>query len=103
MTSILYGVGAVVVGLLLMLVYHIVKVFFNPSQEVKEADSLGMSVLNYRKYVEADKKIQEIYRQYGTGSNKATRMVSDIIDALPNKNEWRRFMDAETQKSKLKF
>ena len=66
--------------------------------EVLEASDLRMTITRYRKYKEANNRIQEIYRTHGTNSAQANKEVDLIISGLPNMNEWRRFMDYQLRK-----
>ena len=98
MESIIYGFIALFIGFFILFIYGYFKALKDP--DVKEASKLGMMVTHYRKYVEADKKIQEIYDQYGSSSLKAQHLINEIICQLPNMNEWRRFSDYQFEKIK---
>ena len=66
--------------------------------DVKEASELGILIFRYRKYQEAWDRIQAIYNAYGTDNPKAIKMANEIIEKLPNLNEWRRFSEKQCQK-----
>lgn len=100
MTSIICGLVAVVVGLFCMWIYQTIKASKDP--DVKEASTLRIPIARYRKYQEAEKKIQETYAKFGTSSNKANKIVSEIISSLPNMNEWRRYSDFQEKKARNK-
>lgn len=74
---------------LVMFINGYIKAMHDP--DVIKANELGMLITHYKKYKEADAKIMELYREYGTDSEFANKEVTKIINALPNMNEWRRF------------
>lgn len=90
--------GFLFVGAFILIywLYSFIKATKDP--EVLEASDLRITITRYRKYKEANKKIQEIYRTHGTNSDHANKEVDRIISGLPNMNEWRRFMDYQLRK-----
>ena len=96
-----YGIIAVVIFIIIMWAKESKKAAEDP--DVKEATELGIVIWRYRKYQEAWDKIQAIYRAYGVDNQLSNKMVNEIIEKLPNLNEWRRFSQRQSQKSFKSF
>lgn len=96
-----YGIIAVVIFIIIMWVKESKKAAEDP--DVKEASELGIVIWRYRKYQDAWDKIQAIYRTYGVDNQLSNKMVNEIIEKLPNLNEWRRFSQRQSQKSFRSF
>lgn len=78
-----------------------VEEFMNKSisnMDINESMRLKIPILNYIEYVEADKKICNLYRKFGVDSSNSTHIVDEIIQKLPNMNEWRIFMNDQLKK-----
>jgi hypothetical protein len=84
-----YAIIAVVVFILYWWMVETSKAAKDP--DVVEASELGIPIWRYRKYKEAWDKIQAIYKAYGTQSEMSFKMADEIIENLPNMNEWRSF------------
>lgn len=92
----IYGIIAVVLFVVILWAKETKKAAKDP--DVIEASELGIVIWRYRKYQEAWDKIQAIYDAYGTDSPKSIKMANEIIEKLPNLNEWRRFGEKQCQK-----
>lgn len=96
-----YGILAVVIFIVVLWIRETAKAAKDP--DVIEASELRIPIYRYRKYQEAWDKIQAIYKAYGTDSQMSIKMVNEIIESLPNLNEWRRYGDAQLKKSMKSF
>lgn len=96
-----YVIIAVVVFITILWLKEASKAAKDP--DVIEASELGIPIWRYRKYQEAWDKIQAIYKAYGTDSQMSIKMVNEIINKLPNLNEWRRYGDKQLKKSMKSF
>lgn len=92
----IYGFIAVAAVVILLWIRETKKAAQDP--DIKEASELGIVIYRYRKYKEAWDKIQSIYRTYGIDNPVSNKMVNEIIEKLPNMNEWRRFGEKQRQK-----
>lgn len=96
-----YGILAVVAVVIFLWIKESKKAAQDP--DIKEASELGIVIWRYRKYQEAWDKIQAIYRTYGIDNPVSNKMANEIIENLPNMNEWRRFSQRQSQKSLKSF
>jgi len=92
MKDLLFGIGAVILGVVIIVIYHWIKAMKDP--DVQIATDLRMSVLRYRKYAKLYNDYWDVMMKYGTNATESNQYFAKAI--FPelqklNMDEWRRY------------
>lgn len=99
--SILYGLCAVVGGVVLYWLYQTFKALKDP--DVQIATDLRMSVKRYRHYQMLYDEYQEFMLKHGVNSAASEKKFVEIFKQIDNPNEWRRYQTYREQKQREEF
>lgn len=98
MKGFLFGAGFLLLGFIVVFVYHWIKALKDP--EVQIAAELRMSVLRYHKYENLYNDHWEVMMKYGANSKQAEEYFAKVTFPELKKldmDEWRRYQDFRTQ------
>ena len=102
LSSILWGLGFVVAGVLIKVVYHAIKASKNP--DVQAATDLQISITRFHQYQRLYDAHWDVMMKYGPNSSEAERFFAkEVYPHLTNLNEWRRYENyrAELQRKEM--
>jgi len=92
MKSIIWGLGAVVLGFVAMWIYHSIKAVKDP--DVQASADLRIDIRKYRKYKYWYDEHQRLTREYGIESKEANDYFKSFFKEIKNPNEWRRYQQS---------
>lgn len=101
MMNIIYGIGAVVVGIILYWLFLTAKAMRDP--DVQIATDLRMSVKRYRHYQRLYDEYQDFILQHGANSQASERKFIEIFKQIDNPNEWQRYQAYRKQKLRNEY
>lgn len=87
--NILFGILAVLAGVIIYWVYSAIKATKDP--DVQNAAKLRMSVTSYRKYQAIYNEFQDFMLEHGYDSPATEKKFSELFKQIKNPNEWRRY------------
>lgn len=96
--NILYGIGAVVAGVVFYWLFLTVKAMKDP--DVLIASDLRMSIKRYRHYKRLYDEYHDYMLKHGANSRASEKKFVEIFKQIDNPNEWRRYQAYREQKQR---
>lgn len=97
----LYGIGAVVVGVIFYWLFLTAKAMRDP--DVQIATDLRMSVKRYRHYQRLYDEYKDFMLQHGVNNQASEKKFIEIFKQIDNPNEWRRYQAYREQKQRNEY
>ncbi len=99
--NLIYGIGAVVVGIILYWLYLTAKALKDP--DVQIATDLRLSIKKYRHYQRLYDEYEDFMLKHGANSQASEKKFIEIFKQIDNPNEWRRYQAYREQKQRNEY
>lgn len=93
--NLIYGIGAVIVGIILYWLYLTAKAMKDP--DVQIATDLRMSIKRFRHYQRLYDEYEDFILKHGANSQASEKKFIEIFKQIDNPNEWRRYQKYRLQ------